>query len=328
MQPFNLNRFKPKGKEAKDTGFSNLAGNQGSRILDEKGKFNVIRTGTKPWNRISLIHELITISWARFLMVILMVFLLLNLIFGFAYFAIGNDQLAGKVSQTPWENFWECFFFSTQTITTIGYGRVNPVGFAGSVIAALEGLIGLLGFAIASGLMYGRFARPVAKIKFSQNALITPYKDGFGLMFRMANTKTNDLSDIEAQVFASMLVFDGNRFNRLFYELPLERKMVTALSLSWTVVHPIDENSPLFNLNPASCEEVELEILVNVKGFDPTFSQYVMTRYSYPFFKLVWNARFIPAFMRSEDGAKSILMLDKLGDFEILKSEENNLTSQ
>lgn len=324
MQPFNLNRFKPKGKEAKDTGFSNLAGNQGSRILDEKGKFNVVRTGIHPWHRISLIHELITISWPKFLLVILAFFIFLNLFFGFIYFSLSADQLMGKVGLTPWEDFWECFFFSTQTITTIGYGRINPVGFAASAIAALEGLMGLLGFAIASGLMYGRFARPVAKIRFSENALISPYKDGFALMFRMANTKTNDLSEIESQVFASMLVFDGNRFNRLFYELPLERKMVTALSLTWTVVHPIDESSPLFNLNPASCQEVELEILVNVKGFDPTFSQHVMTRHSYPFSRFVWNGRFVPAFIRSDDGTKTMLMLDKLGDYEMIN--QNKLT--
>ena len=166
--------------------------------------------------------------------------------------------------------------------------------------------------------MYGRFARPVAHLLFSDNALIAPYQNGKALMFRLANSKTNDLADVEAQVLLSLVTYDGQNFVRKYFTLELERKIVNALALSWTLVHPITETSPMFDFTPEMMQEYEAEILVNIKGFDTTFSQMVYSRTSFHYTAIVWNAKFRPAFRRSDDGTETILELDKLNDFDIL----------
>jgi inward rectifier potassium channel len=246
----------------------------------------------------------------------------MNLFFAILYYLIGMDQFMGTLGESRWDSFQEAFFFSAQTITTVGYGRTNPVGLLPNIIASLEALTGLLSFAIVTGLMYGRFARPVAHLLFSDNALIAPYQNGKAVMFRLANSKTNDLADVEAQVLLSLVIYDGQNFVRKYFNLDLERKIVNALALSWTVVHPITETSPMFDFTPEMMQEYEAEILVNIKGFDTTFSQVVYSRTSFHYSAIVWNARFRPVFKRSEDGSETILELDKLNDFEKLPTAE------
>jgi inward rectifier potassium channel len=137
-------------------------------------------------------------------------------------------------------------------------------------------------------------------------------------MFRLANSKTNDLADVEALVILSLVIYEGQNFVRKYYTLDLERKIVNALALSWTVVHPINEESPIFGMTPEMMEEYEAEILVTIKGFDTTFSQIVIGRTSYHHKSLVWDARFKSVFHRSENGKETVLQLDKLNDFEKL----------
>lgn len=313
-----ITRFFPKAKENTDTGFSNVAGRQSSRLLNSNGQFNVVRTGLGRFNQLSLIHELITMHWIPFLMLVFGIYLVLNFIYAFIYYFLGMDQFMGVVSTSPIEDFREAFFFSAQTLTTVGYGRLNPVGFWANMVATIEALTGLLIFAIGTGLVYSRFSRHKAELAFSKNILVSPFKDQKALMFRFANKKNNDLSELEVEMIASFLVFTGDNYQRKYYDLKLERNTITALNLSWTLVHPIDENSPLNSLNTKTCEEFELEILIRVKGFDSTFSQQVQKRYSYSYKDLVWNARFLPAFRRSEDGKYTILEMDKLDLFEQL----------
>lgn len=312
-----VNRFFSKAKENSESGFSNLAGSLSSRLLTKNGQFNVIRTGTGRFSPYSLIHELITMHWIPFLFVVFVIYLVLNFIYALLYYTLGMNQFMGVVSTNPFEEFREAFFFSAQTLTTVGYGRLNPVGFWANVIATIEALNGLLIFSIGTGLVYSRFSRQKAQLVFSSAILVSPFKEGKALMFRVANKKNNDLSELEAEAIASLLVFDGETFQRKYFDLTLERKNVTTLHLSWTLVHPIDENSPIFGLNSQTCEEFELEVLIRIKAFDSTFSQQVQKRHSYSFKDLVWNARFLPTFRRSEDGHHTVLELNKLGSFEL-----------
>jgi len=313
-----LHRFRPATKEYTDSGLSNQVGIQSSKLLNPDGTFNVQRSGRHKWLQISLAHALITMPWRYFIPLVVGFYVVLNLIFAITYYIIGMDQFMGTVIHSSWDSFIEAFFFSAQTITTVGYGRMNPVGLFANTIASLEALLGLLIFAIVTGLMYGRFARPIARLMFSENALIAPYKDGKGLMFRLANSKTNDLADVEALVILSLVIYEGQNFVRKYYTLDLERKIVNALALSWTVVHPINEESPIFGMTPEMMEEYEAEILVTIKGFDTTFSQIVIGRTSYHHKSLVWDARFKTVFHRSENGKETVLQLDKLNDFEKL----------
>lgn len=308
--------FRPGVKEFSDSGLSNLVGSQSNRLLNSDGSFNIERTGVPRFSDYSIIHELMIMSWKKFLLLVFLAYMGMNLFFGSIYYLIGMEQFMGAIATSPREKFMEAFFFSAQTLATVGYGRMNPVGLTANVISSLESMIGLIVLAIITGLVYGRFARPVANLKFSRNALIAPFKGGKALMFRMANAKRNDLSDVEAQVLLSCVLYEDGRFVRRYYSLDLERARVGALSLSWTVVHPIDENSPLANFDAQLLEEYEAEILVVVKGFDPTFSQTVQARSSYHHSHIVWNARFKPTFRRSEDGHRTILELDRLNDYE------------
>lgn len=328
MQPRNrtiLQRLKIRQKEFTDSGLSNQVGAQTSKLLGADGKFRVIRTGQHAWHQFSLVHELFTMPWGRFIFIVLTFYVTTNIIFALAYFWVGMDTFMGPVVENKMDEFLEAFFFSAQTITTVGYGRLNPVGVAANILASLEALIGLLSFAIVTGLVFGRFSRPVANLVFSRNAIMAPFKDGKALMFRLANTKNNDLTDVEAQVLLVLVVYDGDNFVRKYYNLELERRVINALALSWTVVHPITEESPLFEMTPDTMEEMEAEILVTIKGFDTTFSQTVIGRTSYHYSSMVWNARFTPAFYKSEDGGETILDLQKIHAY--TKTDENSGTA-
>lgn len=308
--------FRPGVREVTDSGLSNVVGSQSNRLLNTDGSFNIERTGIPRFSDYSIIHELMTMSWRRFLFLVFAAYVGMNLVFGSVYYLIGMNQFMGAIASTPGEQFLEAFFFSAQTLATVGYGRMNPVGLSANLVSGFESMIGLIVIAIITGLVYGRFSRPVIRLMFSKNALIAPFKGGKALMFRIANAKRNDLSDVEAQVLMSCVLYEDGRYIRRYFGLDLERKRVGALSLSWTVVHPIDENSPLANFDAQLLEEYEAEILVVIKGFDPTFSQTVQARSSYHHRHIVWNARFKPTFRRSDDGHRTLLELDRLNDHE------------
>ncbi len=309
-------RFSPDAKEYTGSGLSNQVSSQSNRVINASGNFNVKRTGQSFWDQLSISHELIIMPWWKFIPLTITFYLLVNVLFASCYFFLGPEQMMGAVTETKADEFWESFFFSAQTLTTVGYGRVNPLGFAANCLAIFESFTGLLLFAIVTGLMYGRFTKPTAKMIFSENALIGKVKEQNSLLIRVANSKTNDLTDVEAQVLLSLVLFEDERFVRRYFSLELERKVINAFPLSWTIVHPISEESPMYNLSQEKMEEMEAEILVVLKGFDVTFSQSVIARKSYPFDKFVWNARFKPSFRRSEDGFHTILELDKISHFD------------
>jgi inward rectifier potassium channel len=311
-----FNRLKQHQKEFKDSGLSNQVGAQSSRLLGTNGQFRVRREGIPWWEKWSLSHVLTTMPWSWFIPLIILFAFVLNLSFAICYYLMGIEQFAGHVAGNKWEEFTEVFFFSAQTITTVGYGRMNPVGFWPNMVASFESLLGLIVFAVVTGLVYGRFSKAVAHIRFSPHALISPYQDGFALMIRMANSKNHDIAEVEALVLLSLVVYDGQNFVRKYYTLDLERSKVNALALSWTLVHPIREGSPLWEITPELLEENEGEILVTIKGFDTTFSQTVMSRKSYHYSEVIWKAKYKPTFHKSEDGKETVLRLDRLGDYE------------
>jgi inward rectifier potassium channel len=254
--------------------------------------------------------------YGKFMLVILSFFIGINLFFALIYMAIGVDHLGGLVATTLGEKFGEAFFFSAQTFTTVGYGRINPIGFLASTVAAIEALIGLLSFALATGLLYGRFARPRAYIHFSKNTLIAPFRDGRALMLRMVPYTKNHLTEVEAKVTLAIQVeVDGVRKNQ-FFTLPLDISKANTLSMNWTLVHVINENSPLYKLSYADLEAAKAELLVFVQGFDESFSSTVVTRSSYTWNEFVFGAKFVPMYNPSNDGSITVLHLNKLSDYE------------
>ncbi len=299
-----------------DLGIGTKASESRLRMLNRDGSFNVRRKGLRFSTWFSGYHYLISIRWWKFNLLIVLTYIAINACFGAIYFALGLNGLSGIDGHTLAEQYLQAIFFSTQTFTTVGFGRIAPVGNGANIVAAFESLAGLLSFAFATGLVWGRFSRPVAKIIFSHNAIIAPYEKITGFMFRVANQRKNQLIDVEAIVTLSRLESssDGTQ-TRKFYPLDLERRSVTFFHLSWTVVHPIDEQSPLFGVTEAQLNASEAEFLILLKAFDDTFSQTVHARTSYRTKEVVFGQKFKSIIQTGADGMTEI-ELDKIHDHE------------
>ena len=201
----------------------------------------------------------------------------------------------------------ELFFFSTQTFTTVGYGRISPMGMMVSGVATFEAFLGLLSFALATGLFYGRFSRPKAHLRFSKNMLISPFKEGKALMFRLAPFKNNYLSDVEVKLTLAVREEENGVWMNKFYALETQIQRINMLILSWTVVHPIDEKSPLFGLSDQEILSTPMEVLVFIKGFDEAYSNAVITRTSYLNTEIVSQAKFKIMYGPDSDANTTIL---------------------
>ena len=310
-----LRNLNIKAKTEINTGFGANTADYGGRFLNKNGRANIEKRGINFFERISWFHAMLSIRRWKFFFLIFAFFFLVNMLFACVYYFVGVVHLAGMNTNSELEKFGEAFFFSAQTFTTVGYGRISPSGFLTSTIAAVEALIGLLSFALATGLLYGRFSKPTAYIKFSDNAVIAPFKDITGLMLRIAPFKNTTLTDAEAKVTIGMAVEENGKMINKFFPLQLEYEKVNALTLSWTIVHPITEDSPLHNFSKEDFENSRGEILIFIKAFDDMFSNTVVARSSYTFQEIVYGAKFVPMYHRNEEANKTILDLEKINAF-------------
>ncbi len=305
----------PNPDEFRDLGFGTKVSGQTHRLINKDGSFNVNRRGIPFLQSLSMYHTLLRTSWWRFNLLLVASFVLVNVVYAAAYLLIGFRHLDGASGTTLLEQFSEAFFFSTQTFTTVGYGRISPSGIPANAIATFESMSGWLYFAMAAGLFYGRFSRPYARIIFSREAIIAPYRGGTALEFRIANERNNQLIEVEAQVlFARKELQNGER-RRKYYPLGLERAQVTFFPLTWTVVHPIDESSPLYGATQQMLAEWDAEFLILLKAFDDTFSQVVHSRSSYRHDEIVVGAKFNTIFTTDVDGSTTV-NLHKIHDYE------------
>ncbi|MDD2674647.1 Inward rectifier potassium channel Irk [Flavobacterium petrolei] len=311
-----LNTINAKAKADKNTGFGTNASSYGGRFVNKDGKANVEKRGMHVLQRISWYHTMIDMPGWRFILVILTFYVTINFIFASIYYGIGIEHLNGiSNADSEWVKFGQAYFFSAQTFTTVGYGHISPSGFLTSALSAGEALIGLLSFAIATGLFFGRFSKPTAFLKFSHNAIIAPYAENTALMIRITPFKNTNFTDAEAKMTLGMSIEENGRMTNKFYALELELDRINALTLSWTLVHPITENSPLYKFTNTDFKNTNGEILVFIKTFDDMFSNTVAARTSYTFDEVVYGAKFEPMYTRSTDNSKTILNLDKLNVF-------------
>lgn len=313
-----LKKINAKAKAEENTGFGTNSSSYGGRFITKSGNANVKKTGIGFLDSISWYHTMLNIPRWKFLVIVVLFYFIVNFFFASLYYVNGVEHLKGVVMSSNMEKFGQAFFFSVQTFTTVGYGHISPSGFSASLIAAIEALFGLLSFAIATGLFYGRFSKPKAHILFSKNAIIAPYKEGTALMFRMTPYKNTNLTDAEAKITLGMKVEENGKPVNKFFSLELELSKVNSLTMSWTLVHPITESSPLYHFVQADFQNLEGEILVFMRMFDDMYSTTVAKRTSYVFSEIVFGAKFIPMFSRNEDDSKSLLHIDKLNDFELV----------
>jgi inward rectifier potassium channel len=287
----------------RDLGFGSVVSRESrQRLLNRDGSFNVARSGLGFFETFAPYHLLLTISWVGFLGVVSVTYLVLNLVFAVAYLACGPNALLGAGATMLGGRFSQAFFFSIQTFATIGYGQIGPNGMAANAVVTVEALVGLMYQALATGLLFARFTRPTAALLFSRRAVVGPYNDGQGLMFRIVNRRRrNEIIELEAQVLFSAVEPDNRGGTvRRYSLLPLERNKVTFFPLSWTIVHPIDSASPLGGRTPEDLDRTQAEILVLLSGIDEALEQTVHVRSSYRADEIVWNARFQSMFLRSD----------------------------
>jgi inward rectifier potassium channel len=284
-----------KGDRELELGFGSVVSRSaGRRLLNRDGTFNVRRRGLGFWESFPLYHVLLEMTWPRFLALAGVAYLALNMLFAVAYASLGADAVVGGVGVTFAERLWEAFFFSVQTSSTLGYGTLNPNGLLANVLVTFEALAGLLSFGLISGLMFARFARPTAKVLFSDVAVVAPFRDGTSFQFRLINRRSTQISDLQVRVIFVRRHRDGT--GREYEQLELERSKVAFFPLSWTIVHPIREGSPMAGMSMADLLECDAEFLVLLQGFDETFSQTVHTRTSYRAEEVVFGARFANMF--------------------------------
>jgi inward rectifier potassium channel len=295
--------FKDKGE--RELGFGSTDYKNSVRYINRDGSVNVKRGGLGGLANLDIYHWLISASARKLSLLLFSGYFLINLIFGSVYFMIGSDQFGGIDLSSPFQEFMSLFFFSAQTITTLGYGHIYPVGNQASVVAAIESLLGLMSFAIATGIIFGRFSRPRADILYSRNILIAPYRDISALMFRVTNKKQYELIETEASV--TLTIRNPETHKREFFNLELEIKRINFFALSWTIVHPINEQSPLHGLGVKELEDRDAEILILIKAINDTVSQTVYSRYSYKHDDVVEKAKFKP--VRQEPNRNGMLRI-------------------
>jgi inward rectifier potassium channel len=305
--------------EFKDLGFgTEVARGTRRRLLNRNGSFNVVLEGLNPLSSLGLYRWLLTISWPRFLSFIAAAYVAINGLFAFAYLLCGPDALQSTAGSFSDGSFYRAFFFSVDTFATIGYGNIIPAGVAANTLVTIEALLNIVGVALATGVMFARFSRPSARIVYSRNAIVAPYRDKSALEFRIANARSSQLIDVQVQAILTKIERVGTSTIRRFYELELERNRVVFFPLSWTVVHPIAPNSPMWGLTREDLLAADAELLVLLTGTDETVSEGVHSRSSYQADEIVWGAKFANMFMRSESEGIIGMNLNRIHDIEPL----------
>lgn len=284
-------------EDNRDLGFGSVVSAQSSlRLLNKDGTFNVEREGLAWRERLSPYSWLLTLSWPRYFLSVGAFLLVANALFALGYLACGRDALSGADDLAAMSPFWRAFFFSVESLSTVGYGHIVPSNFAAHLLMTIESIVGVLCVALVTGMAFARFSRPVVRIAFSKWAVVAPFRDGRALMIRLANRRTSQLLQVQARVIFSRFEGPADRRTRRYYPLTLDRDQVNFLPLAWTIVHPIDADSPLAGRTVEELREEGGEILVLLTAVDEIHAQLIHSRTSYTFDEMAWNARFADLF--------------------------------
>jgi inward rectifier potassium channel len=277
-------------QDGKDLGFGDVFSEQRrQRLVNKDGTFNVLE-----------------MRWFVFLMWIALLFVVINVVFGVGYLLLGKQALALNGPDPGVGRVWRSLFFSVHTFTTIGYGNVIPVGFPSNILVVAQSFVGFLMYSLATGLLFARFTRPIAKFRFSSIAVVrTDSKPA--LLMRLTNLSRSELIQVEATVVASF--FDqSSAHTRCYYPLQLERAKISFMPLSWTIAHFIDVSSPFTDMTEETFRNAGGEILVQIRAVDQVSSQPIHARVSYAAEDLAWNARYAEVYLH--DPQSGLLKVD------------------
>ncbi len=307
-----LMAFKTRAERTEDPGIGTSFERPLERVMARDGKFKVDRIGQVSGLREGFIGLATMPAW-RLVLTFVLGYLSMNLVFGSLYMLIGVEHLGNADLSSLTGKWVSAIGMSVQTLTTVGYGSLYPHSPATWVLAAVEGVFGILGFSLISAVIYARFARPTTRLAYSDKALVAPFRDGWSLQLRLANRRTTLLMEVEARLMLVMADVDdhGERLN--YYNLKLQLEKVSFMPLSWTIVHPITPESPLAGISYQELVQRRGEVILVLKGIDEGYMQQVFTRHSFRFDEIVWGGRYARAFS-SKDGSL-LLDLNKLSEF-------------
>ncbi|MFN8179951.1 MAG: ion channel [bacterium] len=298
---------------APDLGFGRTARRgHNPRLLNRDGTFNVQRAGVHLFERLHLYRWFMSLSWPGFIALASLAYLVSNTLFAFGFLACGPHALVRAPDSGLADGFLTAFFFSVETSATIGYGNVIPGNVPANLLMVVESFVSLLAIALITGLVFARFSQPRARIKMSRHALVAPFQSGTGLMVRVVNERDAPLVDLKAEINFVRTVETGGVARRTFSDLPLEYDQIALFPLSWTLVHPIDESSPLHGHTSASLLAADAEIIVVLSSTEAAMHQSVHARTSYRADEVVFGTKFVPMFEASGDGRRVILHVDRL----------------
>lgn len=300
-----------------DLGFGAVVARESRhRLLNRDGSFNVAREGLGPIDRLAPYHSALVMPWTHFLAYFTAGYVAVNLLFALAYWLCGPGALTDAGHTLDGNAFVRAFFFSVETFATIGYGAVAPAGIAANTVVTVESLVGILSVAIVTGLVFARFSRPSARVRFSRHALLAPFGDGTAFMFRLVNERRTELVQLEARVLFSYFVDQNGQRMRRFDELALERQRVVFFPLALTIVHPIGPDSPLAGLDRTAMNALEAEFLVLLSGTDETNSQVVHARTSYKPDDIISGAKFANLYKPTRSDGIISIDVSRLDDVE------------
>tara|TARA_B100000767_G_C19757689_1_gene533745 strand:- start:341 stop:1261 length:921 start_codon:yes stop_codon:yes gene_type:complete len=288
-------------KKIKDIGVGYHSSKNIQSFVNDDGSSNILHNNREQ-SVDDLYSYLIGLTWSRFFLLVFLGYILINSFFACVYLAIGIEELTAE-TQHWYMDFLNAFFFSAQTITTVGYGSISPNGIVAGLVSSLEALVGLLSFSFITGLLYGRFSKPKSSIRFSENMVLRPFEEGRALMFRLVNNRTSIM--IEPQVKVTMTLSTkqaSGAYKRSFYELKMERDSITYLPTIWTLVHKIDDKSPLHDFTDEEIASINAKIYILFQYHEDSFSQKVYKIHAYDFDKILVNRQFKPTVTFSDSG--------------------------
>lgn len=310
-------------RPGEDIGLDSGARQGSQRTINPDGSYNLERITGRTFGNFYLYNWLITAPWSHYWIVAVIYYTVMNILFAIIYYMSGPGALSGIPPGSEWDIFLNCFFFSTQSFTTVGYGGIHPVGKFASGVAAIEAFTGLMTLALATGTLYWRFSKPVSRIKYSKNIVIAPFKNLTGMQFMIANESNATLMEMEARVNISWVEDEGNgKKIRRFSQANLEFDKITMFPTSWVINHPIDEESMLYGKSLEDIKRMNVEVFVLLKGFDDTFSQTIYNRQSFTADQFIYGAKFRRPFEINEKG-KMVIDLTKVGEYDSMELPVN-----
>jgi inward rectifier potassium channel len=290
-----------------DLGLGRVVAEQAEgRLVNKDGTPNSRKygQGAQTWQRLYL--STLSATWPSFIAWALGLLFLMAGVFAVGYRSLGAEALRGTELLGLADPFFAAFAYSVAILTGVGAGPVVAVGSSAQWLTILESFAGMLALVLGGGLTLARLSRPRAHIRFSRRAVIAPYRGGRGLMFRMINAELGEISDVEVRVSLAIWERNGEERTRRFHQLGLERHRVEYFSLNWTIVHPIDKESPIVGITPERLRDGEAELVVHASGHEETFSTRIITRTSYYTDEITWDGKFADMYVDAPDGVITI----------------------